>query len=88
MAPKIATLRSPLDCRPPGPPSLSLRSVIRGINKSGLSSPEGAGVLLVDVKARVEERAANDRRWARRAAEAVRPNMMTTMAFLTQSCLL
>ena len=88
MAPKIATLRSALDWRPPGPPSLSRRSVILGMNKSGLSSPGVAEVLLVDVKARLDERAETDRRCARRAAEAVRPNMMTTVAILIHSSFL
>ncbi len=38
MAPKIATLMPALEERPPGPASFNRFSVIRGRNRSGLSS--------------------------------------------------
>ena len=62
--------------------------MIRGMNKSGLSSPGGAAVLLVDVKAR-QKREATDLRWARRAA-AVRPNIILFVAVLiyVQTCMI
>ena len=76
VAPKIATLRSALDWRPPGPPSFTRRSVMRGMNKSGRSSRGGvARALRVDEKARQERApAATEFRGTRRAA--VCPSMV------------
>lgn len=84
MAPNIAIFTPALEERPPGPPSCSRFSVIRGKNRSGLSSFLLLGLQLDDVDEKDSERnavaamrAEIEVRWCtRRAAVAVRLNII------------